>query len=63
MEYVGIACATPFISTSLPAIDNNISSHPWTLFQTQSFKYLKEPLTEVPTSDGIPKYLSLRVTL
>jgi hypothetical protein len=60
---VGIACATDLIKTSFPAADNNISSHPWTLFQTRSFKYLKAPLTDVPTSKGIPKYFSVKETL
>jgi hypothetical protein len=60
MEKVGIACTTDFISTSLPPADKHCSIHPWILFQMRSFKYLKAPLADLPTSEGIPRYFSLR---
>jgi hypothetical protein len=60
IEYVGIACATDSISTSFPPVERHISIHPCTRFQTQSLRYLKAPLTELPTSDVMPKYFSFR---
>jgi hypothetical protein len=63
MEKVGIACATDFINTSFPPDARVFSSHPWTLFHIQSFRYLNAPLVDLPTSEGIPRYFSLSVSL
>jgi hypothetical protein len=63
IENVGIACATDLISTSFPPDAIVFSIHPCTLFQIRSFKYLKAPFDDLPMSDGIPKYFSLRVSL
>lgn len=35
--YVGIACMTDLISTSIPTWDNSFSFYPWNFFQTLSF--------------------------
>jgi hypothetical protein len=62
IENVGIAYATDFLRISFSLADRSFSNQPWIHFHTLSFKYLKAPLLERPTSDGIPKYFSLRVS-
>ena len=58
MEYTGIAYATDFIRTSLPAVDNS-SIHPLSFSPTLSCKYLKVLFLDFPTSVGIHNFLSL----
>jgi hypothetical protein len=48
---------------SFPLADNIFSSQPLTLFQTQSLKNLKVPFLELPTSVGIPRYLSFKALI
>lgn len=43
IEYVGIACATDLMSTSLPPAESVFSIQPWTCFHILSFRYLKDP--------------------
>lgn len=59
IEKVGTACATALIRTSFPPVERVFSIQPRTLFHNRSFKYLKAPLLDRPTSEGIPRYFSL----
>ena len=59
MEYTGIAYATDFIKTSLPAVDRSFSIHPLSFSETLSRKYLKVMFLDCPTSVGIHNFLSL----
>jgi hypothetical protein len=52
-----------FTKTSLPPADRIFSIHPLILFQTRSLRNLNVPLTELPTSVGIPRYLSFNDSL
>ena len=62
MEYVGIACATDLIKTSLPPKNKHFCIQHWTCFQILSFKYLEHPSFALPTSVGRPKYLSVNAS-
>lgn len=58
-----MAWTTDLIMTSSPQQDNIFSSHACTFFQIPSFMYLKVPFFDLPTSEGIQRYLSLKDSL
>ena len=61
MEYVGIACATVWISISRPVFEMNFSFHPLTLLVIFSCSYLKVLTFDLPLAIGNPRYLSQSV--
>jgi hypothetical protein len=63
IEKVGTACATDLINISFPPIERSCSIHPRTFFHTLYFRYLKAPLLDLPTSEGMPGYFSFEVSV
>ena len=63
IEKIGIAYATILITTSLPLEARFFSIHPWSIFQIRYLLYLKAPLLDFPTSQGIPRDFSFGVSL
>ena len=61
IEYVGIACATVWISISRPAFEMIFSFHPLTLLVIFSSRYLKVLTFNLPLAIGNPRYLSQSV--
>ena len=58
MVYAGTACATAFISISLPALDKSFSFQPANLLANLSFNYWNVFRFDLPTNDGSPRYFS-----